>query len=83
MTASLVGQHLPHAAVAAIQSSLGGALAVAAHAGGTVGQLLAHLARSAFVSGMDHGLFTAALVALAGAAMALTWLPARSCKDQI
>jgi hypothetical protein len=58
MTASLAGHHLPPAAVTAIQSSLGGALAVAAHAGGAAGQLLAHLARTAFVSGMDLGLFT-------------------------
>jgi EmrB/QacA subfamily drug resistance transporter len=83
MTAGLAGYHLPHAVVTAIQSSLGGALAVAAHAGGAAGQLLAHLARTAFVSGMDLGLFTAAVVALAGAAMALAWLPGRSGKGQI
>jgi len=82
-TAGLAGQHLPHAAVTAIQSSLGGALAVAAQAGGTAGHLLAHLARTAFVSGMDLGLLTAAVVALAGALLALAWLPARSGKDQI
>jgi hypothetical protein len=82
-TADLAGQHLPHAAVTAIQSSLGGALAVAAHAGGSAGHLLAHLARTAFVSGMDLGLLTAAVVALAGALLALAWLPARSGKSQI
>jgi EmrB/QacA subfamily drug resistance transporter len=82
MSTDLAGQHLPHATMAAIQSSLGGALAVAAHAGGAAGPLLAHLARTAFVSGMDLGLFTAALVALAGAAIALAWLPARSGQNQ-
>jgi EmrB/QacA subfamily drug resistance transporter len=82
MTAGLAGQHLPQAALNTIQSSLGGALAVAAHAGGTAGQLLARLARTAFVSGMDLGLLTAALVALAGATVALAWLPGRSGKNQ-
>jgi EmrB/QacA subfamily drug resistance transporter len=82
MTASLSGQHLPHAALTAIQSSLGGALAVAAHVGGTAGQLLAHLARTSFVSGMDLGLFTAALVALTGALLALAWLPGRPGRGQ-
>jgi len=82
MTASLAGHHLPPAAVAAIQSSLGGALAVAARAGGAAGQLLAHLARTAFVSGMDLGLFTAAVVALAGVAAVLLWLPGRPARGQ-
>ena len=49
----------------------------AAHAGGAAGQLLAHLARTAFVSGMDLGLLTAALVAAVGALLALAWLPGR------
>jgi EmrB/QacA subfamily drug resistance transporter len=83
LTASLAGQHLPQAALNDIQSSLGGALAVAAHAGGAAGQQLAHLARTAFVSGMDLGLLTAAVVALAGALLALTWLPRRSGQGQI
>jgi hypothetical protein len=81
MTATLAGHHLPQAALNEIQSSLGGALAVAAHAGGHAGQLLAHLARTAFVSGMDLGLLTAALVGLAGAAVVLAWLPARPGRD--
>jgi MFS transporter, DHA2 family, multidrug resistance protein len=79
MTASLAGQHLPHAVVTAIESSLGGALAVAVHLG-PAGQLLAHLARAAFVNGMDLGLVIAAVVALAGAAIALAWLPGRASK---
>jgi hypothetical protein len=44
------------------------------------GRLLAHLARAAFVNGMDLGLFIAAVVALAGAAIALAWLPGRASK---
>ena len=78
MTAALAGQHLPHAVMATVNSSLGGALAVAARAGGAGRQLLAHLARAAFVSGMDLGLLAGAVVALAGALLALAWLPARS-----
>ena len=82
MTAALAGQHLPHAVIATVNSSLGGALAVAARAGGVAGQLLAHLARTGFVSGMDLGLLAGAVVALAGALLALAWLPARSGQGQ-
>jgi EmrB/QacA subfamily drug resistance transporter len=81
MTAALgqgTARHLPHAANAAIQSSLGGALAVAARARGATGQILTHLARTAFVSGMDLGLLTGAVVATVGCLLALVWLPARS-----
>ena len=78
MTAALAGQHLPHTAMTAIHSSLGGALAVAARAGGAAGQLLALLARTAFVNGMDLGLLTGAVVAIAGCLLVLVWLPARS-----
>ncbi len=70
--------HLPPAVAATVNSSLGGALAVAARAGGAVGQQLAGLARGAFISGMDLGLLIAAVVALAGAVVALAWLPRRS-----
>ncbi|HTP15811.1 MAG TPA: MFS transporter [Streptosporangiaceae bacterium] len=78
MTAALAGQHLSHTAMTAIHSSLGGALAVAARAGGAAGQLLALLARTAFVNGMDLGLLTGAVVAIAGCLLVLVWLPARS-----
>ena len=78
MTAALAGQHLSHTAMTAIQSSLGGALAVAARAGGAAGRLLALLARTAFVNGMDLGLLTGAVVAIAGCLLVLVWLPARS-----
>jgi EmrB/QacA subfamily drug resistance transporter len=82
MTAALAGQHLPHAVMATVNSSLGGALAVAARAGGVADQLLAHLARAGFVSGMDLGLLAGAVVALAGAVLALAWLPARAGQGQ-
>jgi EmrB/QacA subfamily drug resistance transporter len=83
MTAVLAGQHVPHAALATIQSSLGGALAVAAAAGGTVGHLLTQLAKTAFVSGMDLGLLIAGAVALGGSLLALAWLPARPGQDRV
>ncbi len=82
MTAALAGQHLSHAAATAIQGSLGGALAVAARAGGATGQLLTLLAKTAFVSGMDLGLRAGAVVAIAGCLLAIAWLPARPGKGQ-
>lgn len=42
LTTGLAGRHLPAAATHTILGSLGGALAVAAHARGAVGALLAH-----------------------------------------
>ena len=75
MTAALAGQHVPHEAMTAILGSLGGALAVAQQAGGEVGQMLASLARSAFVSAMDLGLRAGAAAAIAGAIIALAALP--------
>jgi len=81
VSSALAGQHLPPAALAAAQNSLGGALAVAARAGGAAGDLLTHLAKAAFVSGMDLGLLTGAVVAVAGALLVLLWLPARSGQD--
>jgi EmrB/QacA subfamily drug resistance transporter len=75
ITAALAPYHVPVAALDAVRGSLGGALAVAARVGGTNGAALAHLAREAFVSGMDLGLFTGACVVLAGALVALLVLP--------
>ena len=77
MTSALAGQHLPHAVMTAVENSLGGALAVATRAGGAPGALLAHLAKTAFVSGMDLGLLTGSVVAIAGCLLVLAWLPAR------
>lgn len=81
MTAALAPHHLPHAVQDTILGSVGGALDVAARVGGTTGHLLAHVARSAFISGADLGLLTAAAVALAGCALALAVLPGSPSAD--
>ena len=75
MTGALSGRPLP----ATVKSSLGGALA-AARAGGATGPLI-HLAKTAFISGMDLGLLTGAVVAVAGCLVALICLPARSGRN--
>jgi EmrB/QacA subfamily drug resistance transporter len=77
ITTALASHHVPQAAMATILGSLGGALAVAAHLGGALGAALAHLARSAFISGMDLAMVTGAAVALGGCLLALAALPAR------
>jgi EmrB/QacA subfamily drug resistance transporter len=79
MTGALSGRPLP----ATVKNSLGGALA-APRVGGTTGPPLIHLAKTAFISGMDLGLLTGAVVAVAGCLVALICLPARSGrKDQL
>jgi EmrB/QacA subfamily drug resistance transporter len=72
---------LPSAAASAAQNSVGTALALAAHAGGAAGLALAGAARSSFIHAMDRGLFVGAVVALAGAVVALVWLPARALPE--
>jgi EmrB/QacA subfamily drug resistance transporter len=78
LTAALAGQHMPAATVAAIQGSLGGALAVATRLPGSTGELLAQLARAAFASGLDLGMLAAAGVAAAGFLITMIWLPRRA-----
>jgi EmrB/QacA subfamily drug resistance transporter len=79
MTGALSGRPLP----ATARNSLGGALAAVARACGTTGAPLIHLAKTAFVSGMDLGLLTGAVVAVAGCLVTLICMPARSGrKDQ-
>ena len=70
--------HLPAPASSAANSSVGGALEVAARIGGPTGQSLADGAREAFVAGMHHGVVVGALVAIVGAFVALAFLPARA-----
>jgi DHA2 family multidrug resistance protein-like MFS transporter len=70
---TFAGRPLPEPA----RDGIGGALAVAAQMPAQVGDALAHAARSAFVDGMDRTLLVATGVALAGALLALVWLPAR------
>jgi EmrB/QacA subfamily drug resistance transporter len=77
MTGALAGYHVPASVLPVILGSLGGALTVAAHLGGYLGVALAHLARTAFMSGMDLGLRTGAAMAAAGGLLALAVMPAR------
>lgn len=77
MTTVLAARRVPHAIEQTILGSVGGALGVAKALGGTSGGQLARLARSAFIGGMDLGLRSAAIVALAGALFALLVLPRR------
>lgn len=58
-----------------VTGSLGGALQVAAYVGGHLGDDLAALARSAFVSGMDLGLLAGAGAAGLGMMIVLVFLP--------
>jgi DHA2 family multidrug resistance protein-like MFS transporter len=69
---------LPASAADAARDSLGGAMAVAAHGGGS---RLASAAQEAFVSGMHSAVIVAAAIALAGALIALVFLPARATED--
>src|SRR3954471_21226145 len=69
---------LPASAADTARDSLGGAMAVAAHGGGS---RLATTAQEAFVSGMHSAVIVAAAIALAGALIALVFLPARASED--
>jgi EmrB/QacA subfamily drug resistance transporter len=75
ISAVLAGQHVPPATLSVIKASLGDALAVAAKLPGATGQLLGHLARGAFASGLDLGTLAACGVAIVGFLIALIWLP--------
>ena len=77
MTAVLAHVSVPHAIENTITGSIGGALGVADQVGGLFGRLLVGTARSAFISGGNLGLFTAAVVAFAGCVLALITVPSR------
>jgi EmrB/QacA subfamily drug resistance transporter len=81
LTTALAGRHLPAAAVRTILGSLGGALVVAARAGGANGALLAQAARAAFMSGTEIALAVGAAVALGGVVLVLARLPLRVSRD--
>ena len=81
IAAALAGRHVPAAAAHTILGSLGGALAVAAHAGGAAGALLAYAARAAFMSGNEIALAVGAAVALGGAVLVIARLPSRVPPD--
>jgi len=72
----LAHQAIPSSVASLINGSLGGALAVAAHAGAQ-GAALARIARHAFVSGMDLAVVAAAIVVGIGALVAIALLPSR------
>jgi hypothetical protein len=75
MDAAVTG--LPGAAAGAARDSLTGALAVAGRIGGPAGAKLTHAAQDAFMSGMHSAVLVAGGIALAGALVALAFLPAR------
>ena len=81
ITTALMPYHVPHAVLQTVLGSLGGALGVASRVGGVLGAELGHLARAAFVSGMDLGLATGACVAAAGCIIALLALPSRTATE--
>ena len=83
MTAQLAHEPIPSDIRHLILGSVGGALGVANHVGGSVGAELASVARHSFVSGMDLGLVVgAAVVGLAGLVVLAT-LPNRAPKESV
>jgi len=82
LVATLAPYHIPHAVMEPALGSIGGALGAAGRVGGPLGTELAHLAKTAFVSGMDLGLEAGAAVAVAGALVALLTLPSRTWADR-
>ncbi len=75
---TLAAAHVPDSIQQTILGSLGGALEIASHVAGFAGRALEHLARAAFMSGMDLGMTVGAVVALVGALLALAALPAKT-----
>src|SRR5262245_14215328 len=73
---------LPSAAKTAAGDSLAAALQVAGQVGGSAGQALAGVARDAFVHAFQIGSLVTGGVALAGAVIALLFLPARARTEQ-
>jgi hypothetical protein len=78
MVSALVGRHVPQSVTQIIFGSLGAALAVAAHVGGSTGVELAGAARTAFMSGNEVALAVGAIVALAAAVLVLVALPSQA-----
>ena len=73
-----VANLLPAEIGSVVRDSIGGALAVAGQVGGSSGEAIAAAARSAFVDGMATASLIGMGVAIAGALVALVWLPARA-----
>ncbi len=69
---------LPDGVGSIVRDSIGGALTVADQLGGSAGAALTAAARSAFVDGMATASLIGMAFAIAGALVALVWLPARA-----
>jgi Na+/melibiose symporter-like transporter len=70
--------HVPPEVLSLIEGSLGGAMEVAAHVGGTLGAALASQARLAFTDGLDLAVTVAAYVVGLAALAVLALLPNRA-----
>jgi hypothetical protein len=75
---TVVVRRLPAADAAAARNNLGDALAAAHQLGGPAGEGLAAAARAAFIHGVSVTELAGLAVALAGAVIALAFLPARA-----
>jgi len=82
MSSVLTDRHVPTKVAQVILGSLGGALAIARSVGGATGALLAHTARTAFMSGNELSLAVGASVALGGVVLVLVALPSKTADDQ-
>jgi DHA2 family multidrug resistance protein-like MFS transporter len=69
---------LPAGAAAAARNNLGDALTAASQLGGSAGEGLAAAVRAAFIHGLAVAELVGLAVALAGAVVALAFLPARA-----
>ena len=78
MTPLLAHQPVPGDVRRLIVGSLGGALAVAQHVGGSLGTELAGVARQSFVSGMDLGLVVGSAMVGLASVVVLALLPNRA-----
>jgi predicted MFS family arabinose efflux permease len=74
---ALAARHVPHVAAQAILGSLGGALAVARIAGGSLGVALAQLAREGFMLGSRSAFIVSAGVTGVGVVVVVAALPSR------
>jgi hypothetical protein len=74
---AVVHANVPPTIQKLIESSLGGALAVAQRAPGTLGDTLVVVARHAFISGMDLALMIAAVVVAVATVLVLLLLPSQ------
>ncbi|MHB1711230.1 MAG: MFS transporter [Acidimicrobiales bacterium] len=73
--------HLPAAIAHEASASLGAALAIAAHVGGSAGREFAQVAREAFVTGVNFADLVGVSVAVLGAIVAVAFLPSRALAD--